>query len=39
MEYKSILSMVEAVRNNNVEKFLEFIQGCLPDDEKELGRS
>lgn len=37
MEYNSILSMVEAVRNNDVEKFLEFIQGCLPDDEKKIG--
>lgn len=29
--------MIEAVRNNDVEKFLRYIQPYLPDDEKEIG--
>lgn len=37
MVYNSILRMIEAVRNNDVEKFLKYIQAYLPDDEKEVG--
>ena len=37
MVYNSILRMIEAVRNNDVEKFLRYIKPYLPDDEKEIG--
>lgn len=37
MVYNSILRMIEAVRNNDVEKFLKYIQSYLPYDEKVVG--
>lgn len=37
MVYNSILRLIEAVRKNDVEKFLRYIQPYLPDDEKEVG--
>ena len=37
MVYNSILRMIEAVRNNDVEKFLRYIKPYLPDDENKMG--
>lgn len=37
MVYNSILRLIESVRDNDVEKFLRYIQPYLPDDEKEVG--
>lgn len=37
MNYNSILRLIEAVRDNDVEKFLRYVQPYLPHDEKEVG--
>lgn len=37
MVCNSILRMIEAVRNNDVEKFLKYVKPLLPDGEKEIG--
>lgn len=36
--YNSILKIIDAVRRNDVEMFLEYFAPYIPDDEKKIGK-